>query len=104
MDGTIALLIALFTPLLSAVIIAFGCRQRPKVAMGLSLLAAVTIFAFSLIATLHYTETGLISASVEWLRLGDFVVSMGFLLDNTAATMLLMVGFVGLLIHVFSVG
>ena len=55
-------------------------------------------------ATLQFTRSGDLSASMEWLRLGDFVVNMGLFLDNTAATMLMMVSFVGLLIHVFSVG
>jgi len=38
------------------------------------------------------------------LSFGNFTVSMGFLFDGVAATMLAMVAFVGLLIHVFSLG
>ena len=104
MDATNSLLLVLFAPLTAACFIAFFCRQRPQVAIALSLSAAGVIFVASLMATLQFTRLGDLSASMEWLRLGDFVVNMGLLLDNTAATMLMMVSFVGLLIHVFSVG
>lgn len=104
MEATSSLLLVLFAPLIAACLIAFFCRQRPKVAIAFSVTAASVIFLASLMATLQVSRVGDLAASIEWLRLGDFVVNMGLFLDNTAATMLMMVSFVGLLIHVFSVG
>ena len=43
-----------------------------------------------------------VAVSRTWLELGQFHIDLGFLFDGVAATMLLMVAFVGFLIHVFS--
>jgi NADH-quinone oxidoreductase subunit L len=43
-------------------------------------------------------------SSVEWLRFGTFSVSLGIKYDDLAALMLFIVGFVGFLIHLFSLG
>src|SRR6185369_6966963 len=43
-------------------------------------------------------------ASLEWLRLGGFSLSLGFKFDDLAALMLVIVGVVGLCVHVFSLG
>src|SRR6185369_9231579 len=43
-------------------------------------------------------------ASLEWLRLGGFSLSLGFKFDDLAALMLCIVGVVGLCVHVFSLG
>src|SRR6185369_17093814 len=43
-------------------------------------------------------------ASLEWLRLGGFSLSLGFKYDDLAALMLAIVGVVGFCIHVFSLG
>ncbi len=97
------LLAALLTPLLSAVLIACFLRRRGTLASYLSVAAAAGICAFSYLA-IQATDGSTIRAAIEWLSFGNFTVSMGFLFDGVAATMLTMVAFVGLLIHVFSLG
>tara|TARA_B110000285_G_scaffold33474_1_gene35184 strand:- start:585 stop:2438 length:1854 start_codon:yes stop_codon:yes gene_type:complete len=97
------LLAALLTPLLSAVLIACFLRRRGTLASYLSVAAAAGICAFSYLA-IQATDGSTIRAAIEWLSFGDFTVSMGFLFDGVSATMLTMVAFVGLLIHVFSLG
>jgi NADH-quinone oxidoreductase subunit L len=97
------LLAALLTPLLSAVLIACFLRRRGTLASYLSVAAAAGICAFSYLA-IQASEAGPIRAAVDWLHFGNFTVSMGFLFNGEAATMLTMVAFVGLLIHVFSLG
>ena len=97
------LLAALLTPLLSAVLIACFLRRRGTLASYLSVAAAAGICAFSYLA-IQATDGSTIRAAIEWLSFGNFTVSMGFLFDGVAATMLAMVAFVGLLIHVFSLG
>ena len=103
MTATQTLLAALLTPLLSAVLIACFLRRRGKLASYLSVAAAAAICAFSFIG-INALGDEPIRAAVDWLHFGDFTVSMGFLFDGTAATMLAMVAFVGFLIHVFSLG
>jgi len=97
------LLAALLTPLLSAVLIACFLRRRGTLASYLSVAAAAGICAFSYLA-IQATDGSTIRAAIEWLSFGNFTVSMGFLFDGVSATMLTMVAFVGLLIHVFSLG
>ena len=97
------LLAAFLTPLLSAVLIACFLRRRGTLASYLSVAAAAGICAFSYLA-IQATDGSTIRAAIEWLSFGNFTVSMGFLFDGVSATMLTMVAFVGLLIHVFSLG
>ena len=103
MTATQLLLAVLLTPLLSAALIAFFCRRTGKVASAVSVLAAAAIFVFSLLA-IREQGNAVVAHSWDWLTFGDFEVSMGFLFDGVAATMLTMVAFVGFLIHVFSLG
>ncbi|HBM85759.1 MAG TPA: NADH-quinone oxidoreductase subunit L [Opitutae bacterium] len=103
MTATQILLAALLTPLLSAALIACFLRRRGVLASLLSVAAAAGICAFAFMA-IRSADGETIRAAAEWLTFGNFTVSMGFLFDSVAATMLTMVAFVGFLIHVFSVG
>jgi NADH-quinone oxidoreductase subunit L len=106
MTATQTLLAALLTPLLSAVVIAFFLRKRGGLASILSVAAAagICVFSYLAIGAAADAEDGTIRAAVDWLHFGNFQVSMGFLFDGVAATMLTMVAFVGFLIQVFSLG
>lgn len=103
MDATQSILALLLTPLASAALIAFFLRRCGKLASAVSVLAAAGIFVFSLLA-IRAAGGETVRTSLEWLHFGNFTVSMGFLFDDTAATMLMMVAFVGFLIHLFSLG
>lgn len=98
-----ALLITLLAPLVTAAGIAFFLRRQGGLAAAFSVGAAAVLCAGTFIAIDARGEAA-ITASWDWLSLGEFKVSMGFLFDDVAATMLAMVSFVGLLIHVFSLG
>ena len=93
----------LILPLASAVVIALFLRKRGALASWLSVATAGAIAAISIILLLH-GERNFPDASWEWLRFGDFSVSLGIKYDDLAALMLFIVGFVGFLIHVFSLG
>ena len=103
MTATQSLLAVLLTPLVSAALITFFFRRMGKVASAISVLAAAGIFVFSLLA-IRGAAGEAVAASWDWLTFGDYSVSMGFLFDGVAATMLTMVGAVGFLIHLFSLG
>ena len=83
MTPTQSLLVVIFAPLLSAVIIAFFCRQRHGLAAAISVAAAGAIFVFSLLAIMT-VGTDEVHASSAWLHFGDFEVNKGFLFDDVA--------------------
>lgn len=101
MDPVTSTLVLLLTPLASATVIALFFRCQGALASWISVAAAAVVCALSL--QLVFTGTD-VHASVEWLRFGDFSLSLGFQVDALARLMLFVVAFVGFLIHVFSLG
>lgn len=94
-------ILVLLLPLASAALIALFMRRLGALASYVSTVTAGAIAAISIILLLHGER---FEASVEWLRFGDFAISLGIKYDDLAALMLFIVGFVGFLIHVFSLG
>ncbi|MFZ9838274.1 MAG: NADH-quinone oxidoreductase subunit L [Opitutaceae bacterium] len=92
----------LLAPLVAAVIIALGLRRAPGAATAVALLAAALVAGGSLVLALGPARD--FTASVELLRLGTFGLSLGIKFDDLAALLLVIVGVVGLCVHVFSVG
>jgi NADH-quinone oxidoreductase subunit L len=91
----------LILPLVSAAIIALFLRRAGGIAAAVSTLTAAAIAGISVLLALRnerFTE------SFEWMRFGDFAISLGFKFDDLAALMLVIVGIVGLCVHVFSLG
>ena len=103
MTATQSLLVVLLAPLLSAVVIALFLRRFGKLASYVSVATAGLIFVAA-VAALRAADGEVIRDSWSWLSLGELQISMGFFLDDVAATMMLMVTFVGFMIHVFSLG
>jgi NADH-quinone oxidoreductase subunit L len=91
----------LLLPLASAAFIALFLRRSGALASWISVAAATGI---ALIAG-HLVFRGLrFNAATEWLRFGNFALSLGFKFDDLAALMLAIVALVGLCVHVFSLG
>lgn len=103
MTATQSLLVVLMAPLFAAVLIAFFCRRRHGLAAALSVGASGAIFLFSILA-LMAAGSDTVHATSGWLQFGDLEINKGFYFDSVSKTMLLMVSFVGFLIHVFSLG
>jgi NADH-quinone oxidoreductase subunit L len=93
--------LVLVLPLGSAALIALFLRRAGAVAAALSTLVAAGIAAGALHLALGNYR---FEASSEWLRLGGFTLSLGIKFDDLAALMLVIVGIVGLCVHVFSLG
>jgi NADH-quinone oxidoreductase subunit L len=91
----------LVLPLISAAVIALFFRRSGGIAAALSTTVAAIIAVVAVILALHNER---FTASFEWLRLGSFAISIGFKFDDLAALMLVIVGIVGLCVHVFSLG
>jgi NADH-quinone oxidoreductase subunit L len=94
-------ILVLLLPLASAVVIALFLRKHGALASWISTAAAGAIAGLTLILLQHGER---FESSVEWLRFGDFAVNLGIKFDDLAALMLFVVGVVGFLIHVFSLG
>jgi NADH-quinone oxidoreductase subunit L len=94
-------LLVLLLPLASAAVIGLFLRRAGGLAATISTLTAAGIAAIALILALHGER---FTASMEWLRFGDFSLSLGIKFDDLAALMLTIVGVVGLCVHVFSLG
>ena len=88
----------LLEPLWAAVLIALFLRRRGNIAATLSVLASALVAFRSVTMALGGIR---LEGGMEWLRLGDFAISIGFKYDDLAALMLCIVGVVGFCIHVF---
>lgn len=97
------LVITLLVPLVSAATIALFLRKLDNIAAMVSVGAAGVAAITGLIAAYTIGHEPL-AASVSWLELGSFDLRFGFLFDGLASLMLVVVVFVGFLIHVFSLG
>jgi len=95
-------LLILLLPLASAVVIALFLRKQGALASYISTGAAGALAVLSL--QLIFGGKHDINQSWEWMRFGDFAISLGIKFDDLAALMLFVVSFVGFLIHVFSLG
>ena len=91
----------LFEPLIAAAVIALFLRRRGNWAAGISVFAALMI---AIRAVKMALVGGRFEGGWDWLRLGDFSLSIGIKYDDLAALMLCIVGVVGFCIHVFSLG
>ncbi len=94
-------ILVLLLPLISAAVIAIFLRRAGGAAAALSTFVAAAIAAIALLLAVQGER---FIASWEWLRFGDFALSIGVKFDDLAALMLCIVGIVGLCVHVFSLG
>ena len=94
-------ILVLILPLGSAAVIALFLRRAGGLAAAISVLTSAAIAVIAVILALHRER---FEDSFEWLRLGDFAISIGVKYDDLAALMLCVVGVVGFCIHVFSLG
>lgn len=103
---TILALGNLFLPLLSfIVLIFFGKRIGEKSHwIALTLIGAMLGIAISFFANI-FVNTGkpILEISANWFSAGYFSIDLGFLIDNVAAIMMLVVALISFLVHFYSV-
>ncbi len=102
MDPAQLVFAVLLLPLAAAAIIALFLRRAGGGAALVSVLAAAGVCGGALTLALGGARD--FPASVELMRLGDLAFSIGVKFDDLAALMLVIVGVVGLCVHVFSLG
>ena len=93
----------LLLPLLSALVTLLFLRKQGNVASLLSVASAGGILVFA--CYLIFANGGEDFAwNTTWLTLANWELGFGFLVDGPARLLLFVVAFVGLLIHIFSLG
>jgi NADH-quinone oxidoreductase subunit L len=92
--------IILFTPFVSALVIALITERSKKISSYISVGAIAISFVFAL--GVFFGPDG--SAGFNWIDLGVFQVKVGYLINGLTKLMLLVVTGVGLLIHIYSLG
>ncbi len=103
MDLNTLMVLILLAPLLAAGVIALFLRDSGNIAAAVSVAAAGAVLGLSSVLLANAPDETW-AASVEWLSLGGFSVSLGFLFNEHTALLLFVVSFVGFWIHVFSIG
>ena len=99
-------LIIILLPLIAAIAVGLFGKQLPRAMAHIITIAAVgSAFALSTIvlnATLdgYHANYNLYT----WLQSGDLTISVGFLIDNLSAMMMVVVTFVSLMVHIYTIG
>ena len=110
--GSTSLLIVL-PPMASALLLLLFGKRLGRVlgdSVGwIGVLAVAASFAGAVLTFLevvshHHDERSFIVDVYDWITVGNFSVSVDFLIDPLSSTMLLVVTGVGLLIHIYSIG
>ncbi|HEV2805385.1 MAG TPA: NADH-quinone oxidoreductase subunit L [Chthoniobacterales bacterium] len=92
----------LLLPLLATAIIVLVTKRRPGISSFLSVVAVLGSFVLSCVV---FAMPDIKAVEVTWIDLKPVLyVPLGFVLDDLAKTMLLLVTGVGALIHVYSLG
>lgn len=91
-------------PFLSWFILALFGKSLPRQGDFLGTLAIGISFLLSLAVFRDVSAGVTASRSIPWMVFGDTKITMGFHVDNLAALMLLVVTFVSLMVHLFSIG
>ena len=93
-------------PLIAAIIVGLFGKQLPRAAAHIiTILAVGAAFVLSCIV-LNATMDGY-SANYNlytWLQSGDLTISVGFLIDNLTAMMMVVVTFISLMVHIYTIG
>ncbi len=93
-------------PLLAAIIIGLFGKQLPRAAAHVVTIAGVAAsFALSLYVLNHAMVSAPYNETVySWLKSGNFSFEIGFLIDRLSAMMMVVVTFVSLMVHVYTIG
>ncbi|MDR1935045.1 MAG: NADH-quinone oxidoreductase subunit L [Candidatus Accumulibacter sp.] len=93
-------------PLLGAIVAGLFCRVIPRrlahaaAIAGVAVAFVASIFIWNDVAAGH-TFDGTV---YRWLSSGDHVFQVGFLIDSLTVTMMLVVTFVSLMVHIYTIG
>lgn len=105
---TITALIMVFAPLLGAIVAGLGCRVLPpKTTDKVTVLGVSIAFVLSLILFKVFIYNGQAPMDVKlytWASAGFTTFDVGILLDPLSVTMCLIVTFISLMVHIYTIG
>ena len=93
-------------PLLGAIVAGLFCRVIPRwVAHSATILGVGVAFVVSFIIFKDVMAGNTFNGPVyQWLSSGDYKFEVGFLIDQLTVTMMLVVTFVSLMVHIYTIG
>lgn len=93
-------------PLLGALVAGLFCRVLPRwLAHTLATAGVATAFVASIFIFLDVQAGNVFNGSIyTWLSSGNYRFEIGFLIDNLTTTMMLVVTFVSLMVHIYTIG
>lgn len=102
----ILLLVVLFAPLVGALVAgAFGMRDKLTFVGWFNSFCILCAFLASAVLVIVAMEGITFGVSLfDWIEMGGFSVDFGFRLDAINAVMIVMISFVSLLVHLYSIG
>ncbi|MBM3350698.1 MAG: NADH-quinone oxidoreductase subunit L [Betaproteobacteria bacterium] len=93
-------------PLLAAFVVGVFGKFLPRAAAHVLTIAGVAIsFVLSAYVLNHAMENAPYNGTVySWLKSGNFTFEIGFLIDRLSAMMMVVVTFVSLMVHIYTIG
>ncbi len=108
MDMKTNLMVIAFAPLMAAAVAGLFGRKIGRIGAHTLTILAVTISCILSIKTLLLFVNGEVSAFNEniytWMMTGDLSLHVGFMVDSLTATMMTVVTFVSLMVHIYTIG
>lgn len=95
-----------FSPLIAAILAGFFRKTLGKRgAHGVTILGVAVSFVASIVVLIQLPAGGVVDINLyEWMRVGDLSVSIGFRVDALTAMMMLVITFVSLMVHIYTIG
>ena len=93
-------------PLFGAIVAGLFCRVIPRCVAHTVTIAGVAIAFIASVVIFRDVQAGnVFNGSVyTWLTSGDYKFEVGFLIDTLTTTMMLVVTFVSLMVHIYTIG
>ena len=106
MDMQKLYLLVPLAPLCGALVAGLFCRVLPRwVAHSAAILGVAVAFVASLVIFRDVAAGNTFNGAVyQWLTSGDYTFEVGFLIDQLTVTMMLVVTFVSLMVHIYTIG
>ena len=106
MDMQSLYLLVPLAPLAGAAIAGLFCRVLPRWVAHTAAIAGVAIAFFASLFIFFDVRAGntFNGAVYQWLAAGDYTFEVGFLIDQLTVTMMLVVSFVSLMVHIYTIG
>jgi NADH-quinone oxidoreductase subunit L len=106
MDMQALYLLVPLAPLAGAILAGLFCRLMPRrLAHSLAISGVAIAFAASVLIHRDVMAGHTFNGTVyQWLSSGDHVFQVGFLIDPLSVTMMLVVSFVSLMVHIYTIG